>query len=224
MSRIVGIDLGTTYSCVAIPEERMDEGFLTVKKCPGCSVVLDRLKRRITPSVVAEDKNGNIVTGYPAKGRAGFFPEPVMFAKRSMGEDATFRLDKQGSLAPEEVSAHVLRGLKEMAERRLGEPVTEAVVTVPAYFSLKAKQMTEKAGEMAGLKVAQIAQEPVAAALMYCAGDGRDPLRIMTYDLGGGTFDVAVLEKRDGTIGTDSILAFDGDRFMGGNHRYATII
>jgi molecular chaperone DnaK (HSP70) len=139
-----------------------------------------------------------------------------MFAKRSMGEDATFRLARQGVLRPEQVSAHLLRYLKKMAEERLGEPVDEAVITVPAYFSIPAKQMTEKAGEMAGLKVAQIAQEPVAAALMYCASDFRDPLRIMTYDLGGGTFDIAILEKRDGAISTNSIRAFDGDRFLGG--------
>jgi len=90
------------------------------------------------------------------------------------------------------------------------------VITVPAYFKLNAKQLTEKAGELAGLKVAQIAPEPVAAALTYFAHDTRDPLRIMTYDLGGGTFDVAILEKRDGLITTDSLLAFDGDRFLGG--------
>jgi molecular chaperone DnaK (HSP70) len=216
MGRIVGIDLGTTYSAVAIPEERAGDGFLTIKECPGYSIILDRFKRRITPSVVAEDKQGNIIVGYPAKGRAGLSPELIMFAKRAMGEDQTFQLAKQGALKPEEVSAHILRYLKQMAEERLGEPVDEAVITVPAYFSLRAKQMTEKAGEMAGLRVAQIAQEPVAAALMYCLNDPRDPLRVMTYDLGGGTFDISILEKRNGAISNDSIKAFDGDRFLGG--------
>jgi len=217
MGRIVGIDLGTTYSAVAIPEERPGvDGFLVARGCPGCSVVLDDRKRHITPSVVAEDERGQIVVGHPAKGRAGFTPPPIMFAKRSMGEDTTFPLAKQGVLRAEDVSAHVLRYLKKMAEARLGEPVDEAVITVPAYFSMKAKQMTEKAAEMAGLRVAQIAQEPVAAAIMYCAGDPRDSLRIMTYDLGGGTFDVAILEKRGGVISTESIRAFDGDRFLGG--------
>ncbi len=216
MARIIGIDLGTTYCCVAIPEIRGEDGFYSARECPGCAILQDKFKRMTTPSVVAENSQGQIVVGYSAKAMAGFSPEPIMFAKRSMGEDVTFTLDKQGTLAPEEVSAHILRHLKQMAEERLGEPVTEAVITVPAYFSLKAKQMTEKAGELAGLKVAQIAQEPVAAALAYCAHDSRDPLRIMTYDLGGGTFDVAVLEKRDGTISTESVKAFDGDRFLGG--------
>lgn len=216
MGRIVGIDLGTTYSAVTIPEEGTGEGFLLNRECPGCSVILDPLKRPITPSVVAEDSNGNIVVGHSAKARAGLSPEPIMFAKRYMGEDKTFQLDKQGTLRPEDVSAHILRHLKHLAEERLGEVVEEAVITVPAYFSLKAKHMTEKAGEIAGLRVAQIAQEPVAAALMYCLNDPRDPLRVMTYDLGGGTFDIAILEKRDDTISSDSILAFDGDRFLGG--------
>ncbi len=216
MGRIIGIDLGTTYSAVAIPEERTGEGFMLVKGCPGCSIILDRFKNRITPSVVAENEQGEIVVGQTAKGRAGLSPEPIMFAKRFMGQDKTFQLTKQGALSPEDVSVHILRYLKKLAEDRLGEPVDEAVITVPAYFELRAKQMTEKAGERAGLRVAQIAQEPVAAALMYCAGDPREKLRVMTYDLGGGTFDIAILEKRDGTISTDSILAFDGDHFLGG--------
>ncbi len=216
MGRIIGIDLGTTYSAVAIPGERAGDGFYVLPECPGYTIIMDKLKRRITPSVVAEDNNGQIVVGYSAKSRAGLAPEPIMFAKRWMGEDKTFQLNKQGALQPVDVSAAVLRFLKAMAEERLGEPVEEAVITIPAYFSLKARQMTEKAGEMAGLRVAQLAPEPVAAALMYCANDTRDPLRIMTYDLGGGTFDVAILEKRDGVISTDSILSFDGNRFLGG--------
>jgi molecular chaperone DnaK (HSP70) len=216
MSHIIGIDLGTTYCCVAIPEARGGEGFYTPKECPGCSILQDKFKRMTTPSVVAENSRGQIEVGYTAKGMAGFTPEPIMFAKRSMGEDVTFLLDKQGMLRPEEVSGHILRHLKQLAEERLGGPVTEAVITVPAYFTLKAKQLTEEAGKLAGLKVAQVVQEPVAAALAYCANDTRDPLRILTYDLGGGTFDVAILEKRDGTISTDSVKAFDGDRFLGG--------
>lgn len=216
MGRIVGIDLGTTYSAVAIPEERAGTGFMTVPECPGYSIVTDQLGRGITPSVVAEDAAGNIIVGFQAKARAGLSPEPIMFAKRWMGEDKTFQLARQGTLRPVDVSAHILRYLKGVAEQRLGESVDEAVITVPAYFSMKAKEMTEEAGKMAGLHVAQVAQEPVAAALMYCMGDARDPLRIMTYDLGGGTFDVAILEKRDGTITANSIRAFDGDRFLGG--------
>ena len=216
MGRIVAIDLGMTYSAVAIPEERTGEGFVVVPGCPGCSVILDTLKRPITPSVVAEDSRGQIVVGYAAKRRVGLSPRPIMFAKRAMGDDRTFQLARRGALRPEEVAACVLRYLKRVAEERLGEPVDEAVITVPAYFSLRAKQMTAKAGELAGLKVVQVALEPVAAALMSCAGDLRESLRIMTYDLGGGTFDVAILERRGGTISTDSIIAFDGDQFLGG--------
>lgn len=217
MGRIVGIDLGTTYSAVTIPEDRSgQDGFLTVRACPGCSVILDDLKRHITPSVVAEDDRGDTLVGYSAKARAGLTPAPVMFAKRSMGEEAAFPLGRRGALRPEEVSAEILKYLKRLAEKRLGEPVDEVVVTVPAYFSLKAKEMTGKAAELAGLRVAQIAQEPVAAALMYSVGDSRESLRVMTYDLGGGTFDVAILEKREGVISTASIKAFDGDRFLGG--------
>lgn len=134
MGRIVGIDLGTTYSAVAIPEERSGEGFFVAPECPGYSIVLDPFRRRITPSVVAEDNAGKLVVGHTAKGRAGLAPEPIMFAKRWMGEDKIFPLARQGSLRPEDVSAHILRYLKEMAERRLGEPVDEAVITVPAYF------------------------------------------------------------------------------------------
>jgi molecular chaperone DnaK (HSP70) len=213
---IIGIDLGTTYSAVAIPEQRAGEGFFTLREFPGYSVILDSRKRRITPSVVAEDDAGNIVVGHAAKARAGLSPEPIMFAKRWMGEDKTFTLAKQGVLRPADVGAHVLRYLKQMAESRLCQPVEEAVITVPAYFSAKAKQMTMEAAEKAGLRVAQLAQEPVAAAIMYCANDKRDPLRVMTFDLGGGTFDIAILEKKDGTISSNSILAFDGDRFLGG--------
>jgi len=216
MAKIVGIDLGTCYSAIVVPEECRGDGFLNLPDHPGFAVVLDRFRRRITPSVVAEDDSGKIIVGYAAKARAGMAPEPIMFAKRSMGEDVHFKLKKQGELSAMEVSAHVLRHLKAIAEERLGEPVDEAVITVPAYFSLKAKQMTEQAAISAGLRVAQIAPEPVAAALMYCAADPRDPLRILTYDLGGGTFDVAIVEKQNGRISLDSIKASDGDRFLGG--------
>ena len=216
MGRIVGIDLGTTYSAIGIPEERSGEGFATFRKCPGCSIILDNLKRRITPSVATEDDRGQIIIGYPAKARAGLLPEPIMFSKRRMGEDVTFPLAKHAPMLPEEVAAEVLRYLKSLAEKRLGETVDEAVITVPAYFSLRAKQMTKKAGELAGLNVLMILHEPVAAAMMYCINDPRDPLRIMTYDLGGGTFDVAILEKRGRMIDETSLKAFDGDCFLGG--------
>ena len=216
MGRIIGIDLGTTYSVVTIPEDLTGDGFLSLKHNPGYTVVLDQFKRRTIPSVVSCDKKGNIIVGHKAKSRAGMTPAPIMFAKRYMGEDKTFELTNDRTMCPEDVSAEILRHLKKMAEDRLGESVEDAVITVPAYFSLKAKQLTESAGQKAGLNVKRIAQEPVSAALMYCSRDDRDPLTIMTYDLGGGTFDVAILKKRDRTICADSILAFDGDRFLGG--------
>lgn len=216
MGTIIGIDLGTTYSSVAIPGERTGDGFYIDSKCPGNTVILDRLKRRTTPSVVALNDKGQIVVGYTAKGRAGMSPEPCMFVKRYMGLDKKFDLGPEKSWGPEQVSAEILKYLKSIAEERLGEPVTEAVITVPAYFGLPAKQMTEKAGELAGLKVLALIMEPVAAAMMYCLNDKRDPLTILTYDLGGGTFDVAILKKSDGIITERSILAFDGDPALGG--------
>jgi actin-like ATPase involved in cell morphogenesis len=207
---IIGIDLGTTYSVVAIPGARQGEQFVVVG---DVSIICDEHRRRIVPSVVAEDRGGNILVGYRAKSRAGLEPEPVMFSKRYMGTDQTFLLQGQERRA-EEIAVHILTYLKDLASRQLGEPVTDAVITVPAWFSLLAKDRTEWAGVQADLRVAAIAPEPVAAAFAYFREDDRDPLRILTYDLGGGTFDVAVVEKRDGTT---QILACDGDRFLGGH-------
>ena len=216
MGTVIGIDLGTTYSAVGIAGERQGAGFLVPAQCPGYSILLDSLNQRITPSVVAEDEQGNTIVGRRAKARAGLLPEPVAFSKRFMGEDKVFPLASGRTMRPEEAASHVLRHLKGIAEDRLGETVEEAVITVPAYFVLRAKQLTEKAGVMAGLRVRQLAQEPVAAALMYCLNDPRSDLRIMTYDLGGGTFDISIVEKRGGIIAPDSIKSFDGDRYLGG--------
>lgn len=216
MGHTVGIDLGTTYCAVAIPEARQGEGYLVLDTCPGSTILLDRLGRRITPSVVTEDEKGNIIVGYSAKARAGSIPEPIAFSKRYLDTDTRYQLKHHGALDSKDVASHILAALKAMAESRLGDSVDAAVITVPAYFTLRQKQLTQEAAESAGLKVAQIAQEPVAAALMYCATDPRPSLRIMTYDLGGGTFDVAVLQKRDGVISGNSILAFGGHRFLGG--------
>lgn len=213
---LIGIDLGTTNSAMAIWGQRAGDQFYRMDACPNCSIILDERGRRFMPSVVAEDDDGKILVGSRAKARAGMTPEPIMFAKRVMGRVNSFPLKTHDPLQPEQVSAYVLRKLKMTAEKQLGETVEEAVITVPAYFTIRAKQMTEKAGNLAGLKVAQLAQEPVAAALMYFSGESRDPLRIMTYDLGGGTFDVAILEKLDGVITNDSVLSYDGDPFLGG--------
>ena len=216
MGKILGIDLGTTNSVAAIAEVLTGKGFHILPRCPGVSVVCDRLGRRFTPSVIAEDDSGNFVVGDSAKARAGLTPPPIMFAKRWMGENHAFQLNKKGVLQPEDASAEILKYLKAMAEKQLGEPVTEAVITVPAYFDLLAKQKTAEAGEKAGLVVKQLALEPVAAALMYCANETRKDLRILTYDLGGGTFDVAIIERKDGIIAGDAIVSFDGNRFLGG--------
>lgn len=206
---VVGIDLGTTYSVITTPQQFDGEHFETVR---GVTIIKDDYKQRITPSVVAVDKRGNVFVGRRAKARAGLKPEPVMFVKRSMGEEKEYTLGDR-TLRPEEVQAEILRYLKQMAEKQMGETISEAVITVPAYFTTLQKQKTKEAGELAGLQVEKILMEPVAAALMYCYDDQRDPLTIMTYDLGGGTFDVAILKKERGAF---EIKAFDGNRYLGG--------
>lgn len=206
---VVGIDLGTTFSVIATPQPFEGKYFDVAR---GITIIKDDFNQRLTPSVVATDRQGNLLVGRRAKARAGQQPEPIMFVKRSMGEDKPFSLGDR-SLQPEDISAEILRYLKEMAEAQMGEPIEEAVITVPAYFTTGQKQKTKEAGEKAGLRVGEIVQEPVAAALAYCAEDGRDPLTIMTYDLGGGTFDVAILRKESGVF---DIKAFDGDRHLGG--------
>lgn len=214
MGRIVGIDLGTCYSSVATPGHWTGPGFRGDSS--GGSVILDRLFRDHTPSVVAENDGGEMVVGSPAKARAGRFPAPILFAKRWLGEDKTFYLPRHGALRPEEVCAHILRHLKQMAEERLGEGVDEAVLTLPAVAPLRAKQALEASAALAGLEPVQVVPAAVAAALMFAADDPSDPLRVLMYDFGGGGFKVAIVEKRDGTVSTGSILALDGDRFLGG--------
>jgi molecular chaperone DnaK (HSP70) len=212
MGRIVGIDLGTLYSSVTIPEDRRELGFLVVPECPGCSVILDQFQRAVTPSIVAENEHGEIVVGYAARAHSGSLPQPIAFSKRHMGEDRSFVLGEHGTLRPEEVSAHVLRHLKRVAEERLGAQVDEAVITVPEHFSVRARHMTTMAARIAGFRRARLASESVAAALASCANDPRDPLMIMTYDL-GAAFQVAIILKRDGVM---SILSSADDALLGG--------
>jgi actin-like ATPase involved in cell morphogenesis len=206
---VVGIDLGTTYSVIATPDKFDGKPFEIVR---DATIIKDEHNQRLTPSVVAVDREGRLLVGRRAKARAGQQPEPIMFVKRHMGEDLEILLGAR-RMRPEQVSAEILRYLKETAERQMGEAITEAVISVPAYFTMIQKQKTREAADLAGLRLSQIVQEPVAAALMYCYDDARDPLRIVTYDLGGGTFDVAVLKRERGVF---EILAFDGDRFLGG--------
>lgn len=200
---------------VAVPGVMNGDFFFTSAACPHASVVLDRLKRKVTPSVVAEDANGCIVVGNAAAARLGMTPDIIAFSKRYMGTDRVFRLDNQGELSAADVAAHILRHLKEMTEDALGEAVTDAVITVPARFTLAAKRMTQTAAEQAGLNVLQLVPEPMAAGLTYCVDDPRDPLTIMVCNLGSG-FDVAIMRKENGPVASDTILAFDGDMFLGG--------
>ncbi len=211
---IVGIDLGTTFSAVALPGAREGDQF---DAHGNISVIRDRHRRHTVPSVVGLDREGAVIVGHRAKAQAGMTPGPVMFVKRYMGGDRTFRLGDQ-ELEPQEVSAHVLRHMKEMAAEALGEPVEQAVITVPAWFNLLAKDRTEQAGELAGLEVVRVAQEPVAAALAYFrewmddeAEEG--PETILTYDLGGGTFDAAVVSRASGV---PEVLSSSGDPYLGG--------
>ena len=206
----MGIDLGTTHSVVAVPEVVVKAG--TALPDLGVTVITDRHRRRTFPSVVALGPGGDLIAGHRAKQMAGTTPGPIMFAKRQMGTNVVYRLGAK-QLRPQDVSAQVLRHLKSLAEERLQQPVGSAVITVPAYFDHLQQAATREAAELAGLEASAIILEPVAAALSYLAGDDRDPLRVLIYDLGGGTFDVTVLEKRSGEF---QVLAFGGDPFLGG--------
>lgn len=205
----VGIDLGTTYSVVATPQTFEGEFF---ERIGGVSVIANDRKLSLIPSVVGLGAQGDLRVGQRAKALAGQTPEPIFFAKRFMGQDMEFELGEH-RLRPEEVSAYVLEYLKDIAEKQMGEPIDQAVITVPAYFTTLQKQLTKEAGKKAGLNVSIILQEPVAAALTFCHNTGEDDLTIMTYDLGGGTFDVAVIQKQGRVF---NIRSFAGDRHLGG--------
>ena len=201
MSKIIGIDLGTTNSCVAVLEG-------------GEAVVIANAEGgRTTPSVVAFSKTGERMVGQVAKRQAVTNAERTIASiKRHMGEDYHVTVDGKG-YTPQEISAMVLQKLKADAEAYLGQPVTEAVITVPAYFSDSQRQATKDAGRIAGLDVKRIINEPTAAALAYGL-DKENEQKIMVYDLGGGTFDVSVLEIGDGIV---EVLATAGDTHLGGD-------
>ena len=201
MGKIIGIDLGTTNSCVAVMEG-------------GKPVVITNPEgMRTTPSIVAFTKNGERLVGETAKRQAITNPDrTVISIKREMGSD--FRVDIDGKkYSPQEISAMVLQKMKNDAESYLGEKVTEAVITVPAYFTDAQRQATKDAGKIAGLDVKRIINEPTAAALAYGL-DNEGEQKIMVYDLGGGTFDVSVIEIGDGVI---EVLATSGDNHLGGD-------
>ena len=201
MSRMIGIDLGTTNSCVAVMEG-------------GEAVVIPSADGgRTTPSVVAFAANGERLVGQNAKRQAAVSPErTVTSIKREMGTDFRVRIDGK-AYTPPEISAMILSKLKHDAEDYLGEPVTDAVITVPAYFTDAQRQATKDAGQIAGLNVLRLVNEPTAAALAYGL-DREAPQRIMVYDLGGGTFDVSILSLSGGVF---EVLATAGDNRLGGD-------
>lgn len=201
MSKIIGIDLGTTNSCMAI----MEGGQATVIPTPEGA--------RITPSVVAFTKDGERLVGELAKRQAITNPErTIRSIKRKMGSDYRVNIDGK-QYTPQEISAMILQKLKADAEAYLGEKITKAVITVPAYFSDSQRQATKDAGRIAGLEVLRIINEPTAAALAYGLDKGDDHT-ILVYDLGGGTFDVSILELGDGVF---EVKATSGNNYLGGD-------
>jgi molecular chaperone DnaK len=224
MGKVIGIDLGTTNSCVAVMEGGNPK---VVENAEGA---------RTTPSIVAFTEDGETLVGQPAKRQAVTNPENTFFAiKRLIGrrmDDPMVEKDKKlvpynivkadngdawveahgKKYAPSQISAITLQKMKETAERHLGEPVTQAVITVPAYFNDSQRQATKDAGKIAGLEVLRIINEPTAAALAYGL-DKKEAGTIAVYDLGGGTFDVSILEIGDGVF---EVKSTNGDTFLGG--------
>ena len=201
MSKIIGIDLGTTNSCVSV----MEGGKPTV--------IANTEGARTTPSIVAFTKTGERLVGEPAKRQAVTNAEKTISSiKRHMGSDYKVTIDEK-RYSPQEISAMILQKMKADAENYLGEKVTEAVITVPAYFNDAQRQATKDAGKIAGLDVKRIINEPTAAALAYGL-DNEKEQKIMVYDLGGGTFDVSIIEIGDGVI---EVLATAGDNRLGGD-------
>lgn len=201
MSKVIGIDLGTTNSCVAVLENDQPV------------VITNSEGQRTTPSVVAFTKNAERLVGEPAKRQAAVNVDRTFFSiKREMGSNFRAKIDGKAYSAPE-ISSMVLRKLKKDAENYLGETVTDAVITVPAYFSDAQRQATKDAGKIAGLNVLRIINEPTSAALAYGLDHGQ-PQKILVYDLGGGTFDVSIIEIGDNLI---EVLATAGDNHLGGD-------
>lgn len=198
---IVGIDLGTTNSLIAYFTE------------DGPKIIPNRLGRNLTPSVVSVDEEGNVYVGETAKERMSLYPDSVAQTfKRSMGTEREYVLSGK-HFKPEELSSMVLRSLKEDAESYLGEEITEAVISVPAYFDDKRRKATKRAGELAGLKVERMISEPTAAAVAYGLYDKTQDTRFLVFDLGGGTFDVSILELYHNIL---EVRAVAGDNYLGG--------
>ena len=202
MGKIIGIDLGTTNSCVAVMEG-------------GEPVVIANAEgNRTTPSVVAFSNNGERLVGQIAKRQAVTNPDKTIISiKRDMGSNRKVKIDGD-EFTPQEISAMILQKLKADAENYLGQKVTQAVITVPAYFSDAQRQATKDAGKIAGLEVLRIINEPTAAALAYGMDKEDTDKKIMVYDLGGGTFDVSILDIGDGVF---EVLATSGNNRLGGD-------
>jgi molecular chaperone DnaK len=201
MTAIIGIDLGTTYSAVGIVRD-------------GIPVILPNGRERIVPSVVGFTPAGQLVVGTPARNQYVLYPEmTVRSIKRRMGTDDTVELNGR-AYTPAEISAIIVREMKRIAEADLGEPVERAVITVPAYFSDSARQSTREAGELAGLTVERIINEPTAAALAYGLDRTGEQQMVAVYDLGGGTFDVSIVELNQGVL---EVRASHGNTHLGGD-------
>ncbi len=197
----VGIDLGTTNSLVAYWTEN------------GPQIIPNSLGCNLTPSVVSLDDNGEILVGQIAKERLVTHPHlSAATFKRYMGTEKKFDLGKY-SFSPEELSSFIIRSLKDDAEAFLKDQVTEAVITVPAYFNDAQRKATKKAGELAGLKVERLISEPTASAIAYGLHQKESETKFLVFDLGGGTFDVSILELFEGVMEVKSIA---GDNFLGG--------
>ena len=202
MGKVIGIDLGTTNSCVAVMEG-------------GEPIVITNAEgSRTTPSVVAFQKDNSRIVGQVAKRQAVANPDKTVISiKRHMGSDFKVKIDDK-KYSPQEISAMILTKLKDDAEAYLGTTVTDAVITCPAYFTDSQRQATKDAGKIAGLNVLRIINEPTAAALSYGLDKGKQSAKVMIYDLGGGTFDVSILEISDGVF---EVLATRGDMMLGGD-------
>ncbi len=198
---IVGIDLGTTNSLIAYFTE------------DGPQIIPNRLGENLTPSIVSVDEEGNVYVGETARERMSLYPDSVaMTFKRSMGTEKEYNLSGH-RFKPEELSSMILRALKEDAEAYLGEEITEAVISVPAYFDDKRRKATKRAGELAGLKVERMISEPTAAAVAYGLYDKTKDTRFLVFDLGGGTFDVSILELYHNIL---EVRAVAGNNYLGG--------
>jgi molecular chaperone DnaK len=201
MSKIIGIDLGTTFSAVGFVRE-------------GKPAILPNGHERIVPSVVGFSPDGDLLVGTPARNQYVLYPEnTVKSIKRKMGSHESVALNGR-AYTPSEISAIVLREMKRIAEANLGEEIARAVITVPAYFSDAARQATKDAGEIAGFTVERIIHEPTAAALAYGLDRVTDREMVAVYDLGGGTFDVSIIELDSGVI---EVRASHGDTHLGGD-------